>query len=79
MHSKQGLSGRHAQVILDKMGLPLRRLWCLFEISETPPEKLALVVNGASASEVAELFRDVRAAACGVAAVLARPLMAAMS
>lgn len=28
---------RNPQVILDKTGLPLRRLWCLFEISETPP------------------------------------------
>lgn len=45
-------------VVLDPTGLPLRRLWCLYEISETPQEesRLQLLAHGADSSALAGLF-----------------------
>jgi hypothetical protein len=53
-------------VVLDSGALPLTRLWCLFEIGSTPPEKLLLLMHGFSETDVASAFRavDVQAAEC---------------
>lgn len=55
-------------VVLDPTGLPLRRLWCLYEISETPKGRVVLQVHGADAVGVAALFSTVRAPLTGNAA-----------
>ena len=53
-------------VVLDRSALPMSRLWCLYEIGSTPPDKLLLLTHGFSESDVAAVFRgvDVEAADC---------------
>ena len=61
----------HTLVVLDRgAALPLTRLWCLFEIGSTPPEKLHLLTRGFAAAELCARFRalDVAAASCHDAA-----------
>ena len=57
----------HTLVVLDRgTALPLTRLWCLYEIGATPPEKLQLLTRGFGAAELRHKFRslDVGAATC---------------
>jgi hypothetical protein len=53
-------------VVLDRGALPMTRLWCLYEIGSTPPEKLMFLMHGFSEADVAAAFRavDVDAAEC---------------
>ena len=53
-------------VVLDKAGYPLTRLWCLYEMGSTPPDKLRLLTPGFREAELAAVFRavDVKAADC---------------
>ncbi len=53
-------------VVLDAGTLPLSRLWCLYEIGSTPPEKLVLLTHGFDASVLSAAFEriDVAAADC---------------
>ena len=46
-------------VVLDKLGLPLSRLWCLYEIASTPAAKLSLLTHGFEAAEVARQLPSV--------------------
>ncbi|XRB15525.1 EF-hand domain-containing protein [Pseudoscourfieldia marina] len=40
-------TSRATLVVLDKdRVIPLTRLWCLYEIGSTPPQKLQLVMHG---------------------------------
>ena len=56
----------HTLVVLDKSALPLSRLWCLYEIGSTPPEKLQLLTRGFAAAQVTANFLslDVAEATC---------------
>lgn len=54
----------HTVVVLDPGGLPLRRLWCLYEIGQTlrtalSADKLVLLAHGAEAAALAELVEEV--------------------
>ena len=53
-------------VVLDKAAFPLTRLWCLYEIGSTPPDKLRLLTPGFREAELAAAFRsvNVEAAQC---------------
>ena len=53
-------------VVLDRAALPLSRLWCLYEMGATPPDKLRLLTLGAREAELAAAFRavNVEAAEC---------------
>ena len=53
-------------VILDKAAVPLRRLWCLYEIGSTPQDRLVLVTHEFSVPEIASAFAtvDAETAAC---------------
>ena len=58
----------HTLVVLERSrsALSLSRLWCLYEIGSTPPEKLQLLTRGFAAAELRAQFRgvDVAAASC---------------
>jgi WD40 repeat protein len=43
-------------VILDTHATPLTRLWCLFEIDSTPPDKLLLLTPGATDTDLSAAF-----------------------
>ncbi len=50
----------HTLVVLDRgTALPLSRLWCLYEIGATPPEKLQLLTRGFAAVQLRAKFRSV--------------------
>jgi hypothetical protein len=53
-------------VVLDRAAYPLSRLWCLYEMGSTPPDKLRLLTPGIRDAELASAFRavDVEAAQC---------------
>ena len=53
-------------MILDKSGLPLSRLWCLYEIAETERNKLELLTPGSDLTHVMDIFDtvDVASAKC---------------
>ncbi|XRB03834.1 EF-hand domain-containing protein [Pycnococcus provasolii] len=53
---------RETLVVLDKERvIPLTRLWCLYEIGSTPPQKLQLVTNGFSEKDVSHHIRNIDA------------------
>jgi WD40 repeat protein len=58
----------HTLVVLERSrsALALSRLWCLYEIGSTPPEKLQLLTRGFAAAELRAQFQsvDVGAASC---------------
>ena len=43
-------------VVLDTHAMPLTRLWCLFEIDSTPPDKLLLLTPGYTDTDLSEAF-----------------------
>jgi len=48
--------------VLDKdRVIPLTRLWCLYEIGSTPPQKLQLVTHGFSEKDVSQHIRNIDA------------------
>ena len=53
-------------VVLDRAAVPLSRLWCLYELGSTPPDKLRLLTPGFGEAEMAAAFRavDVESAQC---------------
>ena len=53
-------------VVLDRAAYPLTRLWCLYEMGSTPPDKLRLLTPGFREAELASAFRavNVDAAEC---------------
>ncbi|XRB09285.1 EF-hand domain-containing protein [Pycnococcus provasolii] len=55
-------TSRATLVVLDKdLVVPLTRLWCLYEIGATPPQKLQLVTHGFSENDVSQHIRDIDA------------------
>ena len=46
-------------VVLDRKAFPLTRLWCLYEMGSTPPDKLRLLTPGFREAELAAAFRAV--------------------
>ena len=57
----------HTLVVLERGStLTLSRLWCLYEVGTTPPEKLQLLTRGFAPAELTAKFRgiDVAAASC---------------
>ena len=53
-------------VVLDRTAYPLKRLWCLYEMGSTPPDKLRMLTPGFREAELAATFRavDVEKADC---------------
>ena len=49
-------SARAVLVVLDKRTVPLSRLWCLFEIDSTPPDKLLLLTPGYTDADLSAAF-----------------------
>ena len=71
LHEGRTLAATIAQcatvaVVLDPKTMPLSRLWCLYEIGSTPPEKLVLLTHGFDASILSAAFEriDVKSADC---------------
>ena len=71
LHEGRTLAATIAQcatvaVVLDSKTMPLSRLWCLYEIGSTPPEKLVLLTHGFDASVLSAAFEriDVKSADC---------------
>ncbi|XRB03262.1 hypothetical protein NFJ02_17g26160 [Pycnococcus provasolii] len=55
-------TSRATLVVLDKdRVIPLTRLWCLYEIGSTPPQKLQLVTHGFSEKDVSQHIRSIDA------------------
>ncbi|XRB25467.1 EF-hand domain-containing protein [Pseudoscourfieldia marina] len=55
-------TSRATLVVLDKERvIPLTRLWCLYEIGSTPPQKLQLVTHGFSEKDVSQHIRNIDA------------------
>ena len=55
-------TSRATLVVLDKERvIPLTRLWCLYEIGSTPPQKLQLVTHGFSENDVSHHIRNIDA------------------
>ncbi|XRB25260.1 EF-hand domain-containing protein [Pseudoscourfieldia marina] len=55
-------TSRATLVVLDKERvIPLTRLWCLYEIGSTPPQKLQLVTHGFSEKDVSHHIRNIDA------------------
>ncbi|XRB18567.1 EF-hand domain-containing protein [Pseudoscourfieldia marina] len=55
-------TSRATLVVLDKdRVIPLTRLWCLYEIGSTPPQKLQLVTHGFSENDVSQHIRNIDA------------------
>ncbi|XRB02980.1 EF-hand domain-containing protein [Pycnococcus provasolii] len=55
-------TSRATLVVLDKdRVIPLTRLWCLYEIGSTPPQKLQLVTHGFSEKDVSQHLRSIDA------------------
>ena len=55
-------TSRATLVVLDKdRVIPLTRLWCLYEIGSTPPQKLQLVTHGFSEKDVSQHTRNIDA------------------
>ncbi|XRB14264.1 EF-hand domain-containing protein [Pseudoscourfieldia marina] len=55
-------TSRATLVVLDKdRVIPLTRLWCLYEIGSTPPQKLQLVTHGFSEKDVSHHIRNIDA------------------
>ena len=55
-------TSRATLVVLDKdRVIPLTRLWCLYEIGSTPPQKLQLVTHGFSEKDVSQHLRNIDA------------------
>ncbi|XRB15424.1 EF-hand domain-containing protein [Pseudoscourfieldia marina] len=55
-------TSRATLVVLDKdRVIPLTRLWCLYEIGSTPPQKLQLVTHGFSENDVSHHIRNIDA------------------
>ncbi|XRB20426.1 EF-hand domain-containing protein [Pseudoscourfieldia marina] len=55
-------TSRATLVVLDKVRvIPLTRLWCLYEIGSTPPQKLQLVTHGFSENDVSQHIRNIDA------------------
>ncbi|XRA97499.1 EF-hand domain-containing protein [Pycnococcus provasolii] len=55
-------TSRATLVVLDKdRVIPLTRLWCLYEIGSTPPQKLQLVTHGFSEKDVSQHIRNIDA------------------
>ena len=46
-------------VVLDAHAMPLSRLWCLFEIDSTPPDKLLLLTPGYTDADLSEAFEGI--------------------
>ena len=46
-------------VVLDKSALPLSRLWCLYEISETPRQDLRLLTQGFALGDIALAIKSI--------------------
>ena len=61
------LAGETA-VVLDRAAEPLKRLWCLYEMSITPLDQLRMLTHGFRVSDLVSVFRSVNldAAACVV-------------
>lgn len=49
-------SARAVLVVLDKHTAPLSRLWCLFEIDSTPPDKLLMLTPGYTDTDLSAAF-----------------------
>ena len=55
-------TARATLVVLDKERvIPLTRLWCLYEIGSTPPDKLELVTHGFAERDVTQHIRNIDA------------------
>ena len=57
-------------MVLDRSALPLRRLWCLYEVAETEAahagaEILRLLTPGSALADVAKAFKTVDVASAG--------------
>ena len=53
---------RATLVVLDKERvIPLTRLWCLYEMGSTPPQKLQLVTHGFSERDISQNIRNIDA------------------
>ena len=48
-------------VVLDREALPLKRLWCLYEIGSSSPEKLILLTHGFDESQLGAAFSKIDA------------------
>ena len=48
-------------VVLDREALPLKRLWCLYEIGSSPPEKLILLTHGFDESHLGAAYSNIDA------------------
>jgi hypothetical protein len=62
------LAGAHTTcAVLDAQGCTLSRLWCLYELGCTPPDRLVLLAPGCDAADLARAAArlDARAAQCG--------------
>ena len=48
-------------VALDKKALPLSRLWCLYEIVSSPPDKVTMLTHGFSESDLGTVYSQIDA------------------